>query len=101
MGTTHYSVREPVERKRPLHTLQERSPTRTYTRHVEDVSPERKISRYGGDDYNRPAPRYTDRPDPSWQSQDTFRRTGNGRDVPETSRDVRGFAEQDDRSTYV
>lgn len=101
IGTTQYSVREGVDRKRPLETLQDRSPSRSYTRHLDDVSPERKVSRYSADDYNRPASRYTERPDPSWQSQDTMRRSGNGRDVPDTSRDVRVYADQDDRSTLV
>lgn len=101
IGTTQYSVREGVDRKRLLDTIQDRSPSRSYTRHLDDVSPERKVSRYGVDDYSRPASRYTERPDPSWQSQDTMRRSGNGRDAPDTSRDMRAYADQDDRSTIV
>lgn len=101
LGPSQYGMREALDRKRTLDSLQERSPGRSYTRHLDDVSPDRKVSRYAGDEFSRPANRYSERPDPSWQSQDTVRRNGNGRDLPDTGRTVRSYADHDDRNTHV
>lgn len=100
MAAAQYSGREAVDRKRPLDTLQERSPSRSYTRQLDALSPDRKVSRFE-DEYSRPSSRYADRPEPSWQSQDTMRRAGNGRDGLESARDVGVYAAQDERSVVV
>eukprot|EP00892_Ulva_mutabilis_P003055 jgi/Ulvmu1/12750/UM095_0055.1 len=97
IGAAPYHERDTGDRKRPLDTLQDRSPGRSYTR-MEAVSPDRKVSRYGDDDHDRQTSRYADRPDPSWQSQDTMRRAGNGRDVSDANRDTRGYSEHDNRA---